>query len=167
MTLPEAIILFGGSGFIGRNLLDRLADLGVRTIGVNRSGAPMPGCVETATIDGLDRIAALPAEVVAVNVAAHRYDASRFGVAQSEILLRNVEMATAVYHFCAERGIREMRLASSVAVYPEGLDVLDDGVPIDLHRMVALTSTNAHRIFGLKTKGRLRKARMPTLQSLI
>lgn len=131
----EAAVIFGGSGFVGRNLIARLAGRVPRLISVSLTGAPVPGAAETYAIADLAAIPALPAGTVAVNVAAHRYDAKRFDRAQSEILLANAKLVETLYGFCLDRGIMEVRAASSVAVYPAGLDLLDDAVPVDLNRL--------------------------------
>jgi nucleoside-diphosphate-sugar epimerase len=133
--MGECIIVFGGSGFVGRNLIARLAPRGVRLISVSRTGAPVPGATESYAMDHLCDIADLSGDAIVVNVAAHRYDAARFDLAQSEILLANAALTETVYGFCLDRGIKEVRAASSVAVYPAGLDILDDAVPVDLNRL--------------------------------
>jgi len=133
--MVEAVVVFGGSGFVGRNLISRLAGRVPRIISVSLTGAPVPGATESHAIGALAGIGALPAETIAVNVAAHRYDAKRFDRAQSEILLANAQLVETLYAFCLDRGITEVRAASSVAVYPEGLDLLDDAVDVDLNRL--------------------------------
>ncbi|MCH8342455.1 MAG: NAD(P)-dependent oxidoreductase [Planctomycetes bacterium] len=135
MPLPKTVIVFGGSGFIGRNFVQALADRDIHVIGVNRTGCPISGCAVSLGMDRLHEISDVPNDVVVVNLAAHCYDSSKFKSSQSEILLKNVELATAIYHFCAERDLHEVRLASSLAVYPASLNFFDDGVPVDLNQM--------------------------------
>jgi nucleoside-diphosphate-sugar epimerase len=48
-------------------------------------------------------------------------------------LRHNVEIANAVYGFCVERGISEVRLASSIAVYAADASLLSDDAPVDLN----------------------------------
>ena len=134
MSLPEAVVVFGGSGFIGRNLIEALVELDLNVIGVSLSGSAIPGCASCVAMDDLAAVGPLPDDAIVVNLAAHRYEPSTFKSSQSEILVRNVELTTVIYHFCLERGIGEVRLASSVAVYPEGLTLLDDSVPVDLNK---------------------------------
>lgn len=131
--MVEAVVVFGASGFVGRNLVAHLAGKVGRIVAVSRSGAPVPGAAENVGMDRLADIAPLPAETIVINLAAQRYDASRFEMAQSDILTANVGIANTVYRFCLERGLREVRAASSVAVYPAGLAVMDDTVPVDLN----------------------------------
>src|SRR5258707_11240087 len=133
--MSECIIVFGGSGFVGRNLIARLAPRGARLISVSLTGTPVAGADESYSIDRLADIRNLSSDTTVVNVAAHRYDAGRFDRAQSEILLANAALAETVYGFCIDREIKEVRAASSVAVYPAGLDILDDTVPVDLNRL--------------------------------
>jgi UDP-glucose 4-epimerase len=132
-AFPEAIVLFGASGFVGRNMVDAWRGKTARLIAVTGSGKPVPGCTETIAMDEIVRLGALPADTVVVHVAASRYDAGRFDLAQSDIIGANARLNTGVYHCCAERGIKEVRLASSVAVYGAGLPVMDDAVPVDLN----------------------------------
>ena len=131
--MAEAVVIFGASGFVGRNLVSRLARKVDRIVAVSRRGTPVPGAQECVRMDRLADVAPLPPETIVVNLAAQRYDASRFEMAQCDILNANVEIANAVYRFCLERGIREVRAASSVAVYPAGLALLDDAQPVDLN----------------------------------
>lgn len=133
--MAEAIVVFGGSGFVGRNLIARLAPSGARLISVSLTGAHVAGASESHAIDRLADVPNLPGDTVVVNVAAHRYNAERFDRAQSEILLANAALVEKIYAFCLDRGVTEVRAASSVAVYPAGLDILDDSVPVDLNRL--------------------------------
>jgi nucleoside-diphosphate-sugar epimerase len=132
--MVECVIAFGGSGFVGRNLIARLAPRGMRLIAVSRKGSSVPGAGESYTMDRLSDIRDLPKDTIIINVAAHRYDASRFDLAQSEILLANAALTEKIYGFCLDHGIKEVRTASSVAVYPAGLATLDDTVPVDLNQ---------------------------------
>jgi nucleoside-diphosphate-sugar epimerase len=127
------ILLFGATGFVGQNLAIRFAEAGHEVIGVSRTGAPVAGASSCMAIDALDDLAALPDDIVCCHVAAQRYDASRFQMAQSDILTANVALTNRVYAFCAERGVKEVRLASSVAVYQSGLPLMNDVAAIDLN----------------------------------
>ena len=131
--MPEAIVIFGATGFVGRNLVARLFGKVARIVAVSRSGVPMAGADQCVAIDRLDDVVSLPADTIVINLAAQRYDASRFDMAQSDILTANVEIANAVYRFCIQRGLREVRAASSVAIYEAGLAVLDDRLPLDFN----------------------------------
>ena len=131
--MPEALVIFGATGFIGRNLVARLVGKAARIIAVSRSGAAVPGANQCVAFDRLDDIIPLPADTTVINLAAQRYDAGRFALAQSDILTANVEIINTVYRFCIQRGLREVRAASSVAVYEAGLPILDDTAPIELN----------------------------------
>lgn len=131
--MADAVVVFGASGFIGRNLVAHLAGKVARLVAVSGRGAVVPGATENVDMAGLAGISALPADTIVVNLAAQRYEAARFDMAQSDILTANTAIANAVYRFCLERGVREVRAASSVAVYPAGLDVMDDALPVDLN----------------------------------
>src|SRR5437764_1220007 len=106
-TWPASVVVFGASGFIGRNLIQRLALAEVPLFGVTRTGAPVSGCQQTVALDRLADLPSLPADTVMVNLAAYRYDAGQFELAQSEILAQNANIVTALYHFCVTRGLRE------------------------------------------------------------
>lgn len=131
--LPQAVVVFGASGFIGRNLVEALAGRVDLLLGVTRRGEPVPGCDTVVTLEGLAGLPALPAGSVVIHVAARRYNARTFAQDQTAILDANVAIANAVYRFCAARGIAEVRLASSSAVYPASWAVLDDERSLDLN----------------------------------
>jgi nucleoside-diphosphate-sugar epimerase len=132
MSLPETVVLFGASGFIGRNIV---AALHGRTelVAVTSSGQTVPGCARTVAAAALADLPPLPDATAIVNVAAFRYFASRFASQQAEILAANTALTDAVYRFALARGIFEIRAASSSAVYPAAWLVLDDDRPIDLN----------------------------------
>lgn len=131
--MVEAVVVFGATGFVGRNLVERLSRNIQRIVAVSRSGVPVTGASECVAMDHLREIGSLPSDTVVVDLAAQRYDASRFQMAQSDILSANALIADAVYRFCVERGLSEVRRASSVAVYPAGIDLLDDRCAVDLN----------------------------------
>jgi len=132
-ALPEAVVLFGASGFIGRNIVDALRGKVALLVGVNASGRAVPGCHQTVTTAALGGVPALPSDVAVLNVAAFRYSASHFASQQAEILSVNVALIDAVYRFALDRGISELRVASSAAVYPADWAVQDDARPLDLN----------------------------------
>jgi nucleoside-diphosphate-sugar epimerase len=132
--MAEAVILFGATGFVGRNLVDWLVRRDIPVIAVSQSGRPVPGARQSLEMSEIATLPTLPKDTVVINVAATRYDVGRFDMAQSDIILANTDIVNKVYAFCLERGIREVRAASSVAVYEAGLPVMDDRVPVDLNR---------------------------------
>ncbi|MEQ1779731.1 MAG: NAD(P)-dependent oxidoreductase [Hyphomonadaceae bacterium] len=129
--MSECVLVFGASGFVGRNLVERLSVERRHVIAVTSSGTHVPGATTTVSLDRLNDLPALPADTVAVHLAAYRYDSQRFDLAQSDILVNNTTINTRIFHFCAERKVSEMRLGSSVAVYPAGLAMMDDAVATD------------------------------------
>ncbi len=132
MSLPETVVLVGASGFIGRNIVAALRGA-ARVIAVNSSGAPVPDCERTVPLAGMATLPPLPARTAIVHVAAVRYAASRFARQQAEILSTNLALTDAVYRFALDRGIIEVRVASSSAVYPAAWAVQDDSVPLDFN----------------------------------
>jgi nucleoside-diphosphate-sugar epimerase len=132
MSLPEAVLVFGASGFLGRNVVDALRGRVGQVIGVNASGQAVPGCDVTVAARDLDALPALPKDTAILHLAAFRYFASSFGKQQAEILSANLGLTDLVYRFALARGITEVRAASSSAVYPASWPVLDDELPFDL-----------------------------------
>ena len=133
MSLPEAVVLFGASGFIGRNIAQTLAGQVPLLIGVNHSGRVVPGCTRTIAAGALNELGDLPTGSAIVHVAAFRYFASRFAGQQAEIVAANLQLTDLVYRFALQRGITEVRAASSSAVYPAAWPMLDDDTPLDLN----------------------------------
>lgn len=132
-ALPDAVVIFGASGFIGRNVVEALRDRVGLLIGVNASGRAVPGCHQTVAAAALETLPALPADTAIVHVAAYRYVATRFGREQAEILSANLALTELVYRFALQRGIAELRVAGSAAVYPAEWDLQDDARPLDLN----------------------------------
>lgn len=131
-ALPETVMIIGASGFIGRNLVEHLKGKVPRLLAVSNSGVSVSG-IPGLAFARMDEAHVGPKTVV-VNLAAYRYDAAKFAEAQAEILLRNVEILGRVYDFCVRKGINELRLASSIGVYPADETSFDDAVPVDLNR---------------------------------
>ena len=130
-NMPDTIVIAGATGFIGRNLVRLLKDE-ARIVPVSLAGAGVEGLPGHRFEDMRDLKTG--ADTVVINVAAYRYDAANFAASQTEILLRNVEIAGKVYEFCARNGITEVRAASSIAVYPADDANFDDAAPLDLNR---------------------------------
>ena len=130
--LPTAVVIVGASGFVGRHLAEALGGKVETVLGVTASGRPTRGCHRVVTMGAIGDLPPLPVDTALIHVGAHRYDAGRLDLVQSDILLANVDLATRVYHFCAERRITEVRLASSVAVYEAELASMDDALPVRL-----------------------------------
>ena len=133
MSLPDAVVVFGATGFVGRNLVAGLAGAIPRIIAVSRSGAPVEGAHEAVPFDAIQHLSNLPPETAVIHLAAERYNAALHDSAQSALLIGNTAITNTVYGFCLEKGIREVRAASSVAVYPAGLDRMDDEEPVNLN----------------------------------
>lgn len=133
MTLPPAVVVWGASGFIGRNVVDALAGRVPMVVGVNASGVAVPGCAVTVAAGAVAGLPALPDGTAIIHVGAYRYFASQFGNQQAEILSANLAMTEQVYRFAMARGITEIRAASSSAVYPASWAVQDDAIPLDLN----------------------------------
>jgi nucleoside-diphosphate-sugar epimerase len=131
--VTEAVVLFGAGGFIGRNLVAALRGRVRYLFGVTASGRAVEGCELTVTAANLAAVPPLPRSTAIVHVAAHRYHATRFAAEQAVILSANLGLTDLVYRFARERGIREIRAASSAAVYPAEWAVLDDSRPLDLN----------------------------------
>ena len=131
--MTDALVVVGASGFIGRNFVRRMTGRVGELVAVVGSSGPVPEADRTIRLTELDDLPALPADTVVVHLAAQRYDAARFEMAQSDLVTSNVDIANRVFRFCLKRGLKEVRMASTVAVYPAALDQLDDDVPVDLN----------------------------------
>ena len=132
------VLVFGATGFLGRNVVEKLLAAGHEVHAISSQGREVPGaarCLPMSRLAGapLENLPLLPPDAVAIHLAAAPYDASAFAQAQSDILTRNVEITDRIYAFCALRGIKEVRLASSAAVYPASWQSLDDARPLDLN----------------------------------
>jgi nucleoside-diphosphate-sugar epimerase len=133
MTSLPSVVLFGASGFIGQNIVEALSGRVEMLVGVSGSRRSVHGCTHCLPIDDLASIPHLPNDAVLINVAAYRYHAGLFRSEQSLIMSRNVAIANAVYQFCIDRRISEVRLGSSIAVYPAIWALLDEDKTVDLN----------------------------------
>lgn len=131
-VLPGAVVLFGASGFVGRNIVQALQGRGPRIIGVTQSGRAVPGCERVVASSEVDALPQLPAGSAIINVASRRYDARSFAIDQARIVSENVGLVNQVYSFALDRGITEVRAASSSAVYPASWPLQDDALPLPL-----------------------------------
>lgn len=131
MSAP--LVIFGATGFVGRNLALHLRGTRDRIIAVSRSGAPVEGATDAFSSGDMSSIPPLPADAIVINVAAYRYDAARASLLHSDIVTANVAITNQIYEFCLARSIKEVRAASSVAVYPAASALLDDTVAVDLN----------------------------------
>jgi nucleoside-diphosphate-sugar epimerase len=133
MATPEAVVVFGASGFIGRNVAAALHNRGVFVAGVTGSGTAIPGCAVVVPAAAIDQLPALPNNTAIINVAAFRYAPATYQQDQARILSANLAITEMVYRLALARDITEIRAASSSAVYPASWALLDDAVPLDLN----------------------------------
>jgi nucleoside-diphosphate-sugar epimerase len=131
--MTDAVVLFGAGGFIGRNLVEALRGRVRHLFGVTAGGRAVEGCELTVRAADLAALPPLPRRTAIFHVAAHRYRATRFAAEQANILTANLGLTDLVYRFARERDIREIRAASSAAVYPAEWAVLEDSRPLDLN----------------------------------
>ncbi len=103
MSLPETVVLFGASGFIGRNIVAALRGR-TEVVAVTHGGRMVPDCARTVAAASLADLPPLPASTAIVHVAAFRYFASRFAGQQADILGANTALTDAVYRFALARG---------------------------------------------------------------
>ncbi len=131
--MTDAVVLFGAGGFIGRNLVAALRGRVPQLFGVTAGGRAVEGCALTVSAADLQALPPLPPATAICHVAAYRYRATRFAAEQASILSTNLGLTDLVYRFARERGIGEIRAASSAAVYPADWAVLDNSRPLDLN----------------------------------
>lgn len=139
----DQIIVIGGTGFVGQNLVGRLAaeipsvKTGVQPnaeiISVSGTGRAVTGAHRSLAFSKLSEFKASPNAVVFF-LAAHRYNSDNFLNEQSLLLKENTRLAHEAYDFCAKNSIREVRATSSIAIYPAGLDQLSDEASVDWNR---------------------------------
>ena len=127
---PSTVIIFGATGFIGKNIVDYLQSRLIQRIITVSHRSAYPESREHYTMDTVMEVK-VPEDTVAINVAAYRYDAQKHQNSASENFQHNVDIASFFYHFCASHNIKEVRLASSIAVYESDNLILDDDVPVN------------------------------------
>jgi nucleoside-diphosphate-sugar epimerase len=132
VTASTAIVS-GATGFIGRNLTAALQAKGVRVLAlVRRKDESLP-CEQAVWGKKLDE--KIPADSVFFHLAAYRYDATAFRTSQHDLLKQNTALSMAAYEFCLAHDIKEIRVASSIAVYGQDETLLDDAKPLNLNTM--------------------------------
>lgn len=117
--LPDCVIVFGATGFLGQNICRALAGK-TEIIGFS-----------SKAMSNLDMMPTFPARTAIVHVAAMRYRASTFDADQAEIVKVNSNITRRIFDFAERRGIKEVRMASSSAVYSADCGVMDDAVEIN------------------------------------
>lgn len=133
-ALFTTAVVFGASGFVGQNLVRALMAQGMDVIALRGQGSTaMLPCASIWPDSATPHI--FPAETVFFHLAAHRYDASAFATSQHDLLKYNQSLTMQAYEFCLLHGIKEMRMASSIAVYGRDAEWLDDATPLDLNTM--------------------------------
>ncbi len=132
-TLRNATVAIVGAGGIGRTLIPMLAALGARSLAVNRSGAPVPGAIETLPAD---RIAEVWPRVDHVVIAApatpatkHLVGAAELAALRPESWVINVARGSLIDTDALVAALRDNRIGGA------GLDVTDpeplpDGHPL-------------------------------------
>ena len=148
---PDGVVVFGASGFIGRNLVEMLRGRVEMLGAVNSNGRAVDGCDWTVGPADVMESPALPLRTVVVNVAAARYLPGQFAHDQAAILSSNLAVTDHVYRFALARKITEVRVASSVAVYPADSIELDDARE---HRFERLAPSGRSSVCVVEAVGR-------------
>ena len=131
----NTVVVFGATGFIGRNLVEALVEADLEVVAVSSRGATVPGAARSLAMAELGALKLNGADTTVFSVAAMRYVPASFAQDQARILQANLEITRQVYDFCLSHGVTEVRQASSAAVYPAGLSLMDDAAPVDLNAM--------------------------------
>jgi nucleoside-diphosphate-sugar epimerase len=124
----KKVTVIGGSGFVGTNLCQKLADRQVpfEIIDLNLSRR-FPEKCKIGDVREVDSLRSTITGDVVVNLAAvHRDDVSD----KSEYFHTNVEGAENVARVCSEKGIRKIVFTTSVAVYVIAEIGTDEAGPI-------------------------------------
>ncbi len=115
MSNSPKITVVGGSGFVGTNLCQNLADrqISFEIIDLKESGR-FPEQTKIADVRNLESLRETISGDVVVNLAAvHRDDVRH----KSEYYRTNVEGAKNIAALCSEKGIKKILFTSTVAVY--------------------------------------------------
>jgi phosphoglycerate dehydrogenase-like enzyme len=92
--LEKKVVVVVGTGGIGRALVPMVSPLGMRVVGVNRSGRPLEGAERTVSVDELETV--LPEGDFVVVAAAHTrathhlFDEQRLGAMKESAWIVNV-----------------------------------------------------------------------------
>lgn len=150
MALQIGVI--GGSGFIGRALATRLSDAGHPVRIVDRAGAAVPGA-EVVRADVRERAAlvdALAGCAMLYNLAAEHRDDVRPRSLYDEV---NTGGAANTVAAAEAHGIERIVFASSVAIYGDAEDELDENAPPRPFNDYGRTKLEAERVFRAWAEG--------------
>lgn len=140
------VVLLGSSGFIGRSLGRRLADLGIEVLAVNSSVIDLSQQAAASRLADMLR----PRDaVVMLSALAHR------GRSDSESLLKNLAMGETVCHALARKPCAHVVYVSSDSVYPFGNDPITERSPTSPTYLYAAMHTTREIMFRETVKTRL------------
>lgn len=159
------IAVIGGSGFIGRHLVERLHALGapVRVIGSTPPARPLPGeWIHCDVRDTAGLTAALAGTNVAYNLVAIHGPDPRPAALYHEI---NVGGARSVCQAAAAAGVRHLIFSSSAAVYGTsvGCDETTTPTPRDAYGESKLFAEAVYREWASGQAGRVLSIVRPTV----
>ena len=129
MTPIEKITVIGGSGFVGTNFCQHLADKQIpfEIIDIKQSRR-FPEKCKIADVRDIESLRKTITGNVVVNLAAvHRDDVRD----HSEYQRTNVDGAANVARTCSEKGIKKIIFTSTVAVYGFAEEGADENAPIN------------------------------------
>jgi GlcNAc-P-P-Und epimerase len=156
--MQEAVVIFGGSGFIGTHLARRLVSEGVhRVISVDRRAAPVEvRGVEyvTADVRDLSSFDVLGPVATIYNFAAVH---TTPGHPTHEYYDTNVSGATEVQAFARRKDCNEIIFTSSISVYGPGEDLKSEETPpapVSAYGWSKLLAERIHRSWHQDVEGR-------------
>lgn len=130
----KQILVTGGAGFIGTNLVLALREAGARVRTVSRGSRPQVDVDEHLNLNLRDRAdcrRAVEGQQLVFHVAAHGWGLGRNVGIQTELLTANVQMNTNLLEAAHEAGVDRYLYTSSVGVYGADQTAPDDRRPWD------------------------------------
>jgi len=147
----ERVVVTGGSGRLGRFVVDELQDIcaiSVLDIASPRQDVPY---FETDILDPIGLRAAFAGQEAAIHLAG--FD-DGMAPHDSDYMKTNVQGAWNVFHAAEEVGLRKLVVASSSAAYGIGADRMPDTLPVDEAHPLHTTGTYGHSKEAIETMAR-------------
>ena len=147
----ERVVVTGGSGRLGRFVVDQLMDIcAVSVLDIARPHQDVP-TFETDILDPEGLRAALAGQDAAIHLAG--FD-DGMAPHDRDYMETNVQGAWNLFHAAEEAGLRKLVVASSSAAYGIGGDRMPDYLPVDEDHPLHTTGTYGHSKEAIETMAR-------------